>query len=161
MIRDREAGDLDECSAVLAAVHASDGFPMHWPADPNRWLSPRGLLRAWVAIGEPTGGGAGIVGHVLVRDDRFDGDPSAVELGRLFVHPAARRKGIALQLLDHARDWAGRQRLTLVLEVAATSRNAAMELYQTAGWQHTGTVLADWTGPAGEVVRLHRYRIGS
>jgi GNAT superfamily N-acetyltransferase len=168
MIRDRTAGDLDECVALLAAVHAADGFPMHWPGDPRRWLSPRGLRRAWVAIGapahgaasEPAVGTAGIVGHVVVRDDRFGAGPSVAELGRLFVHPAVRRQRVAVRLLDHAREWADREGLTLVLEVAATDGSAAIELYEATGWQHTETILADWTGPAGEAVNLHRYRLG-
>jgi GNAT superfamily N-acetyltransferase len=158
LIRDREAGDLDECLALLATVHASDGYPMHWPADPYRWLSPRGLRQAWVALGRPPAA-EGIVGHVLVRDDRFDADPSVAELGRLYVHPDVRRQGVAAQLLDHARSWAARGGLTLVLEVAAAGRSPAMELYQATGWQHIDTVTADWTGPAGEAVQLHRYRL--
>ena len=84
MIRDRAAGDVDECLTVLAAVHAADGYPMHWPADPYRWLNPNGLRQAWVAIGRLSDGAEGIVGHVLVRDHRHGGDPSAAELGRLF-----------------------------------------------------------------------------
>jgi GNAT superfamily N-acetyltransferase len=158
MIRDRQEGDLDPCLALLSVVHAADGYPMHWPADPYRWLNPRGMRQAWVAIGRLSAGAEGIVGHVLVRDDRLGGDPSAAELGRLFVHPGVRRQGVAAQLLDHARDWAARSGLTLVLEVAAAGRSAAMDLYQATGWRHVDTVTADWTGPAGEPVRLHRYR---
>ena len=158
MIRDRQAGDLDPCLTLLAAVHAADGYPMHWPADPYRWLNPNGLRQAWVAIGPLSDGAEGIVGHVLVRDDRHGGDPSAAELGRLFVHPGVRRRGVAVQLLDHARAWAARNERTLVLEVAAAGRSAAMDLYQATGWRHTGTVTADWTGPSGEPVQLHRYR---
>ena len=161
MIRDRSEGDVDECLAVLAAVHESDGYPMNWPADPYRWLNPRGLRQAWVNVGSTPDGSAGIVGHVLVRYDRFGADPSVAELGRLFVHPRLRRQGVALQLLDHARTWAARSGLTLVLELAAAGRSPAMGLYEATGWRHTHTVPADWTGPAGEPVQLYRYSLGS
>jgi GNAT superfamily N-acetyltransferase len=159
MIRVRSTGDLDECVAVLAAVHAFDGYPMHWPADPLRWLNPLGLQQAWVAVDRPPNRGVGIVGHVLVRTDRFDADPSVAELGRLFVHPGVRRQGVGVQLLDHVRTWAAGHGLTLVLEVAAAGRSAAMDLYEATGWRHTDTVTADWTGPAGVSVQLYRYRL--
>jgi GNAT superfamily N-acetyltransferase len=84
---------------------------------------------------------------------------NTAELGRLFVHPAARREGTAVSLLAHCRDWAASQGLGLVLEVAATGRTPAMSLYEATGWRHTGTVLADWTGPFDEPVQLHRYRL--
>src|SRR5262252_10413952 len=45
----RRAGDLDGCVALLARVHAADGYPVHWPEDPGRWLTPDELLGAWVA----------------------------------------------------------------------------------------------------------------
>ena len=159
MIRDRDADDIEECVAVLAAVHESDGYPMHWPADPNRWLNPRGLRQAWVAVEQPPDGVERIVGHVLVREDRFDANPSVAELGRLFVHPSVRRRGVAVRLLDHARAWAVHTQRTLVLEVAASGRSPAMELYQATGWRHIDTAIADWTGPAGEPVQLNRYRL--
>jgi GNAT superfamily N-acetyltransferase len=154
MVRDRTADDLEPSLAMLTVVHAADGYPMHWPDDPYRWLTPRGFRQAWVAL---DGGGA-IVGHVLVRDDRH-GDQSAAELGRLFVHPAARREGIAVRLLARCREWAATHGRGLVLEVAASGRNPAMSLYEATGWRHTGTDLAEWTGPAGELVRLHHYRL--
>jgi GNAT superfamily N-acetyltransferase len=156
MIRERTADDVEGCLAMLWAVHAADCFPMHWPDDPNRWLHPRGLLQAWVALG--TSGD--LVGHVVIRENRH-GNESAVELGRLFVHPAMRREGIARQLLDHCRDWARARRMGLVLEVAAAGRTPAMSLYEATGWRHTGTDLADWTDPAGEPVHLHHYRLDS
>ncbi len=152
-VRDRTAEDLEACLATLTAVHAADGYPMHWPDDPYRWLTPRGFRRAWVAFGD-----ADIAGHVLVRDDH-DGDESTAELGRLFVHPAVRREGIALRLLAQCRHWATKEGLDLVLEVAAAGRVPAMALYEATGWRHVGTDLADWTGPAGEPVHLHHYRL--
>jgi hypothetical protein len=32
-------------------------------------------------------------------------------------------------------------------------------LYESTGWRHTGTVLADWKIPNGEPVRLRRYAV--
>jgi hypothetical protein len=47
-VRPRTAEDLEPCVDLLRAVHDADGYPMLWPDDPASWLSPHGLLSAWV-----------------------------------------------------------------------------------------------------------------
>jgi ribosomal protein S18 acetylase RimI-like enzyme len=152
-IRDREDGDLERCVRVLAAVYETGGYPTNWPADPARWLTPDGIACAWVAstATEP------VAGHLILR--RPDGDPAAeraAEVSRLFVAPAAQRQGVAQALLDQAIGWASANGLDLVLDVTDELR-AARALYQRAGFQLTGTTVADWTTPGGQPVTLHRY----
>lgn len=45
MIRTRQPADLDRCVAARLAVHRADAYPLNWPADPHRWLSPPRLRR--------------------------------------------------------------------------------------------------------------------
>ncbi|GLY00400.1 MULTISPECIES: GNAT family N-acetyltransferase [Actinoplanes] len=149
-IRERCGGDLDDCVAALRAVHEADGYPLNWPADPRGWLTPPGLLTAWVAVGA----GATIGGHVAV-ERRDSGD---IEVCRLFVVPAARRGSVGRSLLDRVREWAAAQGHPLTLVVTDQKRSAAVAFYEATGWRYEGTTDADWTGPLGEPVRLRHYR---
>jgi GNAT superfamily N-acetyltransferase len=152
-IRPREAGDLDRCVQVLAAVHQASGYPANWPADPARWLTPDGIARAWVA----TTVEVPVAGHLVLRepDSGLPGEQAA-EVSRLFVAPAARRQGVAQALLDQAIGWATSNGRDLVLEVTDELR-PARALYERAGFQLAGTTVADWTAPGGQPVTLHRY----
>ncbi|GGM42230.1 hypothetical protein GCM10011608_28630 [Micromonospora sonchi] len=143
--------------AVLREVHDADGYPLTWPADPARWLTPAGLLDAWVAM---DGHGA-ILGHVLLARTEQAAGPVA-EVGRLFVAPQARRQAVGRRLVEHALIVADDQRMPLVLEVV-DGDSAASAMYEATGWRLTHISTADWTGPNGEAVRLRHYRspIGS
>jgi GNAT superfamily N-acetyltransferase len=158
-IRDRTAADLPQCVAVLTEVHRLDGYPLNWPADPERWLSPSNALHAWVAETER----GSILGHVAVHRVCSATDPAstpAAEGSRLFVAPAARGYNVGTQLLTHARQWAIKHRLQLILEIVEDQRSGpAISLYEHTGWQHTHTTTATWTSPEGRPVRLRRYTV--
>jgi GNAT superfamily N-acetyltransferase len=145
-IRPRTRADLDACVAALRAVHEADRYPLNWPADPARWLTPPGLAAAWVATLDDVH----LAGHALLLESP-SGD---LELARLFVPPAARRRAVASALLRTAAAL-GRP---LFLQVAAGDRSPATALYEATGWRHTHTTTADWTAPDGSPVRLHHYR---
>jgi GNAT superfamily N-acetyltransferase len=152
-IRDREPADLDNCVEALAAVHQVGGYPTNWPADPARWLTPAGTVRAWVA----TTGDVPVAGHLILGQPPADAiGQGAAEVARLFVVPAARRQGIGRALLQQATHWATASDLDLVLDVTDHLR-AARALYERAGFRLTGTRRADWTTPDGQPVTLHRY----
>jgi GNAT superfamily N-acetyltransferase len=90
---------------VLADVHRFDRYPLNWPDDPHRWLSPPNVLRAWIAETAP----AAVIGHVAVHQATSAADRAAmttVEVSRLFIAPTARRHGVAIKLLGHVRQWA-------------------------------------------------------
>ncbi len=100
-IRDRTAADLPQCVAVLTEVHRLDRYPLNWPADPERWLSPTDALHAWVAKTER----GSILGHVAVHrvcPATVPASTPAAEVSRLFVAPAARGYNVGTQLLTHA-----------------------------------------------------------
>lgn len=170
VIRARRAGDLDQCVRALRLVHEADGYPMVWPRDPVRWLSPAATAHAWVALAapgpEPDPGQAaergpgnaetagGVLGHVLLlRTDT----PRTYEIARLFVAPAGRGLGLGSALLETAGVRAAEAGYGLELEVVADERSHAIALYERTGWRRTGTVTAEWTRPDGRCVQVHRY----
>ena len=149
-LRERSEDDLEECVSVLRLVHEVDRYPVVWPKDAARWLSPGSSVRAWVAVTRTEE----LVGHVLLCATQ---DADTLEVSRLFVSPRARGAGLGAALLDRARAWAEQQGRRLELEVVADERSHAIALYEREGWRRTGTVTAEWTAPDGGCVVLHRY----
>ena len=128
-------------------VHVADRYPISWPSDPARWLSPPGLLRAWVVEHQ-----SAMVGHVAIA-----GCESSTLVSRLFVAPSARKQAIGRRLLGHAQTWAMRSGCAVMLEVAELGDGAAIALYERAGWQHTRSTEASWRTPDGAAVTLRYY----
>jgi GNAT superfamily N-acetyltransferase len=149
-IRVRQPTDLEACVEALRRTHEANAYPLNWPADPHGWLTPPGLLQAWVAE-LPDGG---LAGHVVLS--RTAGRSQA-ELSRLFVTPAARRRSVATALVTHAVDWASRRGMDVTLTVVNEHRSSAIAFYEATGWRHTHDSTADWTAPDGTAVTLRHY----
>jgi GNAT superfamily N-acetyltransferase len=158
----KEAAHDAGCVAALRLVHEADGYPSSWPLDPQAWLTPHGLIAAWIALI-----GATVIGHVALGaiDPEADshlskaaGRPAGElsEIKRLFVVPSARRSGVALALLDGAARHALALRLHPILETTA-DRASAIRLYERNGWRRIGTSVATWTRASGERPTLHQY----
>jgi GNAT superfamily N-acetyltransferase len=159
-IRTRSAGDLAVCVAILRRVHAASSYPVRWPADPVGWLSPEGLIAAWVAehdgvvlghAGLARGVPAGCPLEAAGRDAR-----AVASVTRLFVDPAARRAGRARELLETAAACAVASDLQPVLDVVEDAQ-AAIALYERSGWRLVGTGSATWSTPAGVTPKLRYY----
>lgn len=146
LVRPRTDADLPALVTVLRAVHERDGYPVHWHEPAADWLTPAGMLGAWVAVvgDEP-------VGHVLLA-----GEAAGLSVGRLFVAPTARGLRLADLLLDVVEGEAARrgQPLTLQVHIAAT---AAISRYERRGWRRTGTHTAHWSEADGTPALAHRY----
>lgn len=136
IIRERADDDLDVCVGLLRDVHEEAGYPINWPADARRWLTPEDGLGCWVAVNHGR-----VVGHVSLTANGADG--ASVE--RLFVDPTATRAGIGRQLLDHCVKTAAELGRKLSLEVV-DNRGAAVTVYRRAGWRETGRTPIDWGG---------------
>jgi ribosomal protein S18 acetylase RimI-like enzyme len=149
-IRHRDETDLSMCVNALRSVYQAGGYPVNWPADPAQWLRTPETLRAWVAETDDLP----VAGHVVLRQS--PGAARSAEVSRLFVVPAARRKGVAFALLAAAMRAAAENDLDLFLDVTDDLR-AARALYERAGFRLVGTAIADWTTPDGHSVTLHRY----
>ncbi|NEB81160.1 GNAT family N-acetyltransferase [Streptomyces sp. SID14478] len=157
LLRDRTAGDLPACVAVLRQVHLADRYPTNWPVDPASWLSESAVEGAWVAER-----GGQVVGHVaLARVSSGDVAPGllapgarALVVGRLFVGPAARGLRCGALLLERAAGEARRRGARAVLDVVTTD-TAAVRLYERAGWEFLGAGQQDWGG--GQLVDVRCY----
>ncbi|HEY9338387.1 MAG TPA: GNAT family N-acetyltransferase [Kribbella sp.] len=149
-IRERRSEDLQVCVELLRVVHEQAGYPINWPADPERWLTPEAALGCWVAVtGAGAGAGERVVGHVVLT-----GVGGGAEVERLFVDPTATRQGVGRQLLDHCVQTAAELGRPLSLEVVG-NRGAAERLYRRAGWLETGRTPIDWGGDhATELIRF-------
>ncbi|NUV76602.1 GNAT family N-acetyltransferase [Streptomyces fungicidicus] len=128
LIRPRTSGDLAQAAAALVAVHEEDGYPVEGVGRPEAWLSPPGLMAAWVA--ESSGL---IVGHVAVSGN--GGQTATLE--RLFVHPVARGRRAAERLILTAEGFVSARQASLKLEVLSKDR-AAIRLYRRMGWKEVG-----------------------
>ncbi|WP_199831064.1 GNAT family N-acetyltransferase [Streptomyces sp. NBRC 110028] len=169
-IRPRTGQDLAACLSALATVQRADRYPVDWPEDPEGWLTPDGMLGAWVAttaegpaVQEPAVQEPAVLGHVmLTRADPALADAigapaeGLAAVARLFVTAAARRRGLAAGLLGHAARAAVADGLRPVLEVDSGA-TAAIGLYERAGWRFVRAMTADWHTADGHLAVVHAY----
>jgi ribosomal protein S18 acetylase RimI-like enzyme len=163
VIRARVDADLPACVAVLRVVHETDGYPTSWPTDPARWLDPKGLLGAWVAVDD----GGAVVGHIALTVAREPVEPPVLaatgrtadgvaSIARLYVDPSARGAGHAGALLDAATTAAHELGRVCVLDVVADGI-AAIALYEHRGWERVASAPATWRTSTGERPLVHYY----
>jgi ribosomal protein S18 acetylase RimI-like enzyme len=160
-VRLRQTADLPACVEALAEVHREDDYPTHWPSDPVSWLTPPGLLAAWVVADS-----VGIQAHLAlvagVKDDRLNeaarrpADEIAT-ITRLFVRPAARGNRLGERLLRTAGTYAADHDLALALDVVDEGRSAAIGLYERLGWHLVARRPAAWLMPSGDRPQLRIY----
>lgn len=146
LVRPRESTDIAAAASALVAVHRTDGYPVEGVARPEEWLSPEGLLSAWVAVADDR-----IVGHVAVTrpaeeeavtlwtEHNATAPGNVGVLARLFVLPEVRKQSVGEHLVRAAVEYAGRRSLRLVLDVMAKDRSA-IRLYERLGWQQIGNI---------------------
>jgi GNAT superfamily N-acetyltransferase len=153
-VQRRDPADLEAAAAVLAEVHAADGYPVTWPERPAEWLAQPSQLAAWVARLNRR-----VVGHIALTSgeggkdgapgewSRLTGTPVAdtAVISRLFVSPSARGHGVGALLLSAAVREARERGLHPVLDVVSTD-TAAVALYERLGWQRLATLDQQW-GP--------------
>ncbi len=140
-IRPRSVRDLSRCVRILESLHRTDGYPVSWPEDPAKWLSPSGTLAAWVAEVDDR-----IAGHVALRGATADAGAGAwsaatglppnrlASITRLFVAGRERGAGIGGALLEAASVEAATRGLRPVLDVTDKDRDA-IRLYERRGWR--------------------------
>lgn len=147
VVRFRIESDMAEAAAGLVKVHVTDGYPVEGVSRPEEWLTPPGMLEAWVA--EVAGR---IVGHVAVgRSNGEDavalwlrrsggGEVGTGVLARLFVVPEARKRAVGESLVRAAVEYARSKGMRLVLDVM-TKDAAAIRLYTRLGWTELGAAV--------------------
>jgi GNAT superfamily N-acetyltransferase len=141
---------MDACVAVLRLVHAQDGYPLSWPANPHAWLSSSRQVAAWVADNAGT-----ISGHVALARPHAGEAASAwadalgvgvedlVCVSSLFVAPPQRGRRAGSRLLHAALRAARARGACAALEVVSLNRHA-VALYRAQGWREIGSVSYDW-----------------
>ncbi|MER5637229.1 GNAT family N-acetyltransferase [Kitasatospora sp. NPDC002227] len=158
VVRERRDADLPGCVAAMRSVHETDGYPVVWPAEPERWLTPGGTIGAWVAEvdGVVAGqallcrAGAELAGEVGMPEEEL------AAVARLFVGAVARKRGAAGELLARVTEEAQLRGLQPVLEVE-TRAAKAIALYERTGWQRVSTRLARWRRIDGSRAHVHTY----
>ncbi len=157
VIRFRIESDIPAAAAGLVKVHATDGYPVEGVSRPEVWLTPPGMLKAWVA--EIAGN---VVGHVTVSRSngeeavsfwlsRSGSDEEKIGvLARLFVIPEARKRAVGEYLVRAAVEYAQSKGMRLVLDVMAKDV-AAVRLYTRLGWTELGTAVHTF-GEEGQTV---------
>lgn len=152
-IRARREKDLPAAAALLEEVYYRDQYPVEGVADPFSWLTPQGLLAAWVATIDDV-----VIGHAMVTEND-PSDPTVVAsvnawiskggqpeqaavIRRLFVGKAGLGKGIGQRLVLAAMQWAQQNNTRLVLDVMAVHAGA-IRLYERLKWHRIGTAVHD------------------
>jgi GNAT superfamily N-acetyltransferase len=80
-----------------------------------------------------------LAGTVMLELASAPNQPHRAEVQKLLVHPSARRRGVARQLMLHAEQEARRARRTL-LTLDTRPGDAAEQLYRALGWQEAGRI---------------------
>lgn len=147
-IRPRLEDDLPAMVEALEDVYSTDGYPIEGTAAAASFLTPAGLVAAWVAV---RGGIA--VGQIAVvsgEQGRHDAVRAWVELpgsggraestvvaARFFVRKHARGCGLGRALIEKTCQWARENGMTIVMNVLAKDQDA-MKLYEKIGFRRFG-----------------------
>lgn len=98
---------------------------------------------------DATGGDVGMVAAI-----RNTGDPSTAELISMWVAPAARRSGVAAELVGHVVDWATESGYGRVELWVTRGNESAERLYRQLGFSVTGDIKPLPSDPCRNEVRM-------
>lgn len=160
LVRPRRPEDLPDCVSVIADTHRTSAYPATWPKDPGGWLSPAGLLDAWVAEVDGRIVGHSVLGEATDQTVRLwserTGLPlsTAGEVKRLCVTSAARGHSIGRLLLATTAKAAVERGLHPVLGVLDNCVDA-IALYERLGW--TRLASEDFVLGDGRTSVIHVY----
>ncbi|KAI1876728.1 uncharacterized protein JN550_000800 [Neoarthrinium moseri] len=147
LIRPRQASDIPALVEALQDVYNSDGYPVEGTSTALTFLSPPGLLEAWVAVQEGV-----VVGHIVViAGEKGNQAPvqawtefgeggkveQTVVVARFFVRELARGTGLGRGLVDATCAWAKENDMRIVMNVLSHNVGA-MKLYEKAGFRIIG-----------------------
>lgn len=92
----------------------------------------------------------GIIGTVQLITDQPENQPHRADVAKLLVHEKARRKGVAMALME-ALEVQARDRDISVLVLDTSTGSGAETFYQRAGWQKVGEIPRYALMPDGEM----------
>jgi len=127
--------DWSDLLVLWAASEAeSERSPQAW--SPEDFLGRDGF---WVLLARAKGEAAGFAHVCLIP--KADARRGFLFVDEVFVHPAHRRRGVAMALLNRAVEMSGELRLAGVRLLVRPENAAARALYQRAGFQEYATLL--------------------
>lgn len=141
---------LKESPSAFGSTHAAevDRPDDHWAARASLGATG-GLSVTYFAIVDQS-----IVG--IVGGYRPDPAGSSIELVSMWVAPAQRRAGIAAQLVEAVVGWAGENNATSVELWVTRANEAAVRLYEAAGFRATGEHQSLPSDPCKDELRMRR-----
>ncbi|PZL95391.1 GNAT family N-acetyltransferase [Pantoea graminicola] len=80
-----------------------------------------------------------LLGTVMINHSAMPNGRHRAEIGKLLVHPQARRQGIARALMQRAEQQARAEGKTLLV-LDTRSGDVASDLYRSLGWQVAGSI---------------------
>lgn len=124
-------------------------------------FSPENARQFWLGVAESVGRQErtvlacrdereGFLGTVQLITDQPENQPHRADVAKLLVHEKARRRGVAMALMEALESAAKNQgKSVLVLDTATGS--GAETFYQRAGWQKVGEIPRYALMPDGEM----------
>jgi ribosomal protein S18 acetylase RimI-like enzyme len=136
--------------SAFASTHAAEAGhpPRHWTSRATRAASGADSA-TYLAVTDRSV--VGIVGGV-----RPDPASSAIQLVSMWVAPSHRRAGIARTLVDAVIEWAGETGAEHVDLWVTRGNDAAVRLYEAAGFRETGDHRALPSDPCQGELRMRR-----
>jgi ribosomal protein S18 acetylase RimI-like enzyme len=153
------AAEPRDAPALVALARAVGGEPQGWLLTDDRWQSvgdERRSIRA--AAGSAAGAvlvaeedGAGVVGRLSTARDPNPPSRHVADVG-LIVAATHRRRGIGRALLGAAEAWARSAGVTKIELHVFPHNDAAIALYEQAGFEREGYRRAQYRRPDGRLV---------
>lgn len=147
-IRPRSDDDLPALVEALEDVYSTDGYPIEGTAAAVSFLTPAGLVEAWVAVS--AGVAVGQIAVVSGGQGHHDAVRAWVDLpgsggraestavaARFFVRKHARGYGLGRALIEKTCLWARQNGMRIVMNVLAKDQDA-MSLYEKIGFRRFG-----------------------
>lgn len=128
------AATLDE---VVGAERSVARYGPGWLEDRVRQhLDGRLDGAVFVAVDGDVAGGdeSSVVGHTIVRVERYDGAPIGL-FSTTWVVPEARRQGVAGRLLDAGEAWLARRGVSALHTCTATTNQGLRALFDRRGFR--------------------------
>ena len=141
---------LEESPSAFGSTHAAevDQPDDHWAARASLGATG-GCSATYFAVVDQS-----VVG--IVGGYRRDPAGSSIELVSMWVAPAQRRAGVAAKLVEAVVGWAGETDGTSVDLWVTRGNEAAVKLYQAAGFRATGEHRPLPSDPCKDELRMRR-----